>query len=63
MDRELLIEIGVEEVPASWLPSLTAQLTDVTTVQLKAARLDIDGPVESWTTPRRTPPRMAAVLA
>ena len=26
MDRELLIEIGVEEVPASWLPPLTTQL-------------------------------------
>ena len=24
MDRELLIEIGVEEIPASWLPGLTA---------------------------------------
>ena len=23
MDRELLIEIGVEEIPASWLPALT----------------------------------------
>ena len=31
MDRELLLEIGVEEMPASWLPALTAQL---------AARLD-----------------------
>ena len=26
MDRELLLEIGVEEMPASWLPGLTAQL-------------------------------------
>ena len=26
MDRELLLEIGVEEMPASWLPALTAQL-------------------------------------
>ena len=26
MDRELLIEIGVEELPATWLPGLTAQL-------------------------------------
>jgi glycyl-tRNA synthetase beta chain len=61
MDRELLIEIGVEEVPASWLPGLTTQLTDVTTAQLKAARLDIDGPVESWTTPRRLAVRVARV--
>ena len=61
MDRELLIEIGVEEVPASWLPSLTTQLTDVTTAQLKAARLDVDGPVESWTTPRRLAVRVHRV--
>ena len=61
MDRELLIEIGVEEVPASWLPSLTTQLTDVTTAQLKAARLDVDGPVESWTTPRRLTVRVHRV--
>ena len=61
MDRELLIEIGVEEMPASWLPGLTAQLTDVTTAQLKAARLDVDGPVESWTTPRRLSVRVARV--
>ncbi len=47
MDRELLIEIGVEEVPASWLPSLVSQLAQVTTAQLKTARLDIDAPVES----------------
>ena len=26
MDRELLIEIGCEEIPASWLPGLTAQI-------------------------------------
>ena len=26
MDRELLIEIGVEELPAAWLPGLTQQL-------------------------------------
>ncbi len=28
MDRELLLEIGVEELPASWLPGLTLQLAD-----------------------------------
>jgi glycyl-tRNA synthetase beta chain len=61
MDRELLIEIGVEEVPASWLPSLTTALSDVTAAQLKAARLDVDGPVESWTTPRRLAVRVFRV--
>jgi glycyl-tRNA synthetase beta chain len=61
MDRELLIEIGVEELPASWLPSLTTQLAEVASAQLKAARLDVDGPVESWTTPRRLTVRVARV--
>ena len=28
MDRELLIEIGCEEIPASWLPGLTTQLAE-----------------------------------
>ena len=26
MDRELLIEIGCEEIPAGWLPGLTRQI-------------------------------------
>ena len=29
MDRELLLEIGCEELPASWLPGLTAQIGEV----------------------------------
>ena len=28
MDRELLLEIGTEELPASWLPGLTRQIRD-----------------------------------
>ena len=28
MDRELLIEIGVEELPAAWLPGLTRQMAE-----------------------------------
>ena len=43
MDRELLIEIGVEEMPASWLPGLTAQLTDVTTAPEPASTRDEGG--------------------
>jgi glycyl-tRNA synthetase beta chain len=61
MDRELLIEIGVEEIPASWLPGLTKQLADVTAAQLRETRLDIDAPVESWSTPRRLTVRVARV--
>ena len=29
MDRELLLEIGCEELPASWLPGLTQQIGEV----------------------------------
>ena len=29
MDRELLLEIGCEELPASWLPGLTNQVGEV----------------------------------
>ena len=61
MDRELLIELGVEELPASWLPPLTRQLADVGTAQLKAARLPLDAPVETYGTPRRLTLRVARV--
>ena len=40
MDRELLIEIGCEEIPASWLPGLTTQLATQLDARLKDARLD-----------------------
>jgi glycyl-tRNA synthetase beta chain len=53
MDRELLLEIGVEELPAAWLPGLTAQLSDRLRARLEALRLAPDGPVESYSTPRR----------
>ena len=36
MDRELLLEIGCEELPASWLPGLTKQIGEV--VVARAAR-------------------------
>jgi glycyl-tRNA synthetase beta chain len=61
MDRELLIELGLEELPASWLPALTQQLAEVTTAQLAAARLPIDSPVETYSTPRRLTARVARV--
>ena len=53
MDRELLLEIGTEEIPASWLPGLTAQLGQALEAQLKEARLSIDEPVQTYSTPRR----------
>ena len=53
MERELLIEIGVEELPAAWLPGLTKQLADKVGARLRAFRMPPDGPVESYATPRR----------
>jgi glycyl-tRNA synthetase beta chain len=59
MDRELLIEIGSEEVPASWLPALTAQLGRQLDLRLKEFRLTTDGAAESYSTPRRLTARVA----
>ncbi len=53
MDRELLLEIGCEELPASWLPGLTEHLAQRLGQRLKDFRLDTDEPVESSATPRR----------
>jgi len=39
MDRELLLEIGMEEIPASWLPGLTNQVGEVLAAQLSERRL------------------------
>ena len=39
MDRELLIEVGVEEIPASWLPALTEQVAVRLAARLKEFRL------------------------
>ena len=48
MDRELLIEIGTEEIPASWLPSLTTAFGATLEASLKASRLTADAPVETF---------------
>ena len=53
MERELLLEIGTEEIPASWLPALTAQIGLALEAKLKEARLSIDEPVQTYSTPRR----------
>jgi glycyl-tRNA synthetase beta chain len=58
MDRELLIEIGVEEIPASWLPGLTTQLATRLESKLKELRLPAGAPVESYSTPRRLTARI-----
>ena len=53
MDRELLIEIGVEELPAAWLPNLTRQMAEKLEARLKDLRIAPLAPVESFATPRR----------
>jgi glycyl-tRNA synthetase beta chain len=61
MDRELLLEIGTEEIPASWLPGLTTQLGQVVASKLKDARLFTDDPIETFSTPRRLTVRFARI--
>ena len=59
--RELLIEIGCEELPASWLPSLTRQIGERVGAQLAAVRLDCPNSPEPFGTPRRLTVRVAKV--
>jgi glycyl-tRNA synthetase beta chain len=61
MDRELLIEIGCEELPASWLPGLTAQIARHVDARLKEVRLTSDAPAEAYSTPRRLTTRVIRV--
>jgi glycyl-tRNA synthetase beta chain len=61
VDRELLIEIGTEELPASWLPSLTRQLGERLAARLAALRLPADAPPETYSTPRRLTARVARI--
>ena len=53
MDRELLIEIGVEELPAAWLPGLTRQMAEKLEARLREMRMTPDVAIESYATPRR----------
>ena len=61
MYRELLIEIGCEELPASWLPPLTRQVAACVGTHLQAARLAHSTTPESFGTPRRLAVRVAQV--
>jgi len=49
---ELLREIGVEEMPAAWLPGLTVQLRDRFVEAAGRERLHPEG-TEAYSTPRR----------
>ena len=61
MDRELLVEVGTEELPASWLPGLTQQLKERAEATLAEFRLKTDGPAEAYATPRRLALRVGKV--
>jgi glycyl-tRNA synthetase beta chain len=61
MDRELLIEIGVEELPAAWLPNLTRQMAEKLEAHLRRLRIAPLAPVESFSTPRRLTGRIARI--
>ncbi|MEN3338440.1 MAG: glycyl-tRNA synthetase beta chain [Acidobacteriota bacterium] len=62
MDRELLIEIGVEELPAGWMPALTRQLAEHVGSRLAALRIAAPGvPIESFSTPRRLTARVGKI--
>ena len=61
MDRELLLEIGCEELPASWLPRLTREIGLVVGAELQQRRLTPDAPIETYSTPRRLAVRIARV--
>jgi glycyl-tRNA synthetase beta chain len=53
MERELLLEIGCEELPASWLVPLASQLAERMKARLVSFRLATDTPIEAHATPRR----------
>jgi glycyl-tRNA synthetase beta chain len=61
MDRELLIEIGVEELPAAWMPELKRQLATKLGARLTEFRIAPGAPIESFCTPRRLTVRIAHI--
>ncbi len=61
MDRELLLEIGTEELPASWLPVLTNHVGEIVAGELRAHRLVPESPAETFSTPRRLTVRIVRV--
>lgn len=61
MERELLIEVGCEELPASWLEPLARQLGERLAARLVEFRLSADVPVEAHATPRRLTAAVARI--
>jgi glycyl-tRNA synthetase beta chain len=62
MDRELLLEIGVEEMPASWLPSLASQMASRLSARLNEAALPMSANIEAHVTPRRITACVASLI-
>jgi len=61
VERELLLELGCEEIPAGWLPALTIQVGDALAGQLRERRLPPETVVETYSTPRRLTVRIERV--
>jgi glycyl-tRNA synthetase beta chain len=61
MDRELLLEIGCEELPAGWLPALTQNVGEIFSAKLAEHRLAPESPVETFSTPRRLTVRIVRI--
>jgi len=53
MERELFLEIGVEELPASWMPALNLQIAEKIKARLTSMNLKQTGTIEAFSTPRR----------
>src|SRR6266508_202118 len=61
MDRELLLEIGCEELPASWLPGLTNDVGEIVARERREQRLAPEAPAETYSTPRRLTVRISRI--
>jgi glycyl-tRNA synthetase beta chain len=61
MERELLLEIGCEELPASWLPALTQDVGEIFAAKLREHRLAPESPAETFSTPRRLTVRIVRI--
>ena len=52
MGKDILLEIGTEEIPARCLPGATEQLKTISEKEFKSARLRY-GEIKTWSTLRR----------
>ncbi|MCY4633586.1 MAG: glycine--tRNA ligase subunit beta [Acidobacteria bacterium] len=61
--RELLLEIGCEEMPASWIPGIEAQLAERLSARLDEVRIERRTPVRTFVAPRRLVATVAELAA